>query len=87
MTTVDKAIDLIRSYAKAETDEEREQRIGLYIKMYRAGIDRKDIREILSGLVDKGVIEAAWAVVELKFKEDNTEYKQEDVFGEMTKSG
>jgi hypothetical protein len=87
MTTVDKAIELIRSYAKAETDEEREQRIGLYIKMYRAGIDRKDIREILSGLVDKGVIEAAWAVVELKFKEDNTEYKQEDVFGEMTKSG
>lgn len=87
MTTVDKAIDLIRSYAKADTDEEREQRIGLYIKMYRAGIDRKDIREILSGLVDKGVIEAAWAVVELKFKEDNTEYKQEDVFGEMTKSG
>ena len=87
MTTVDKAIELIRSYAKAETDEEREQRIGLYIKMYRAGIDRKEIREILSGLVDKGVIEAAWAVVELKFKEDNTEYKQEDVFGEMTKSG
>ncbi len=84
MSVMDNAITLIRKNAEADSIEEQTEKIHIYIKMYRAGIDREKTRKILADLVENGVLEAAWAVVELKLREDTDEYKHEDIFGSMT---
>lgn len=83
MSIMSEAVDLIRRSAEADTDEDKIDRISIYIKMYRAGIDREKIGGVLKDLVGKGSLEAAWAVVELKLKDSDDDYKHEEIFGSM----
>lgn len=72
-----KALNLIRNDVKvieldaAKRMVELEEKIPMYIWMFRNNVDRSDVIATLTELVDYGCLEAAKAVIQLKVGQSN----------------